>query len=157
MGVDFGSVRAALGTGKFPTALVRSMELTSSTFATGGLRTARTLMCFGAAGVETTRVEGFTPIREVPFRFSLLRTTLTECSQAFARTLERGKACEVASEDAFSEVSLGVLGPSIMDMRARGGRIERTAISLCKMKGTDGAEVSGLKASGAYSSFSVLF
>src|SRR6266550_7257685 len=94
-------------TGKFPTALVRSMELTSSTFATGGLGTAQTLMCFGAAGAKTTRVEGFTPVREVPFRFSLLRTTLTECSRAFACMLERGKACEVASEDAFSEVSLG--------------------------------------------------
>ena len=96
-----------------------------------------------------TQVEGFTPIREVPFRFSLLRTTLTECSRAFARTLERGKACEVASEDAFSEVSLGVLGPSIMDLRARGGRIERTAISLCETIGIDGAEVFGVTASGA--------
>ena len=88
-GVDFSSVGAALGIGEFPTALVRFTELTSSTFATGGLGTARTLMCFGAAGAETTRVEGFTPIREFPFGGSLLRTVLVDCSTGFTRMLGR--------------------------------------------------------------------
>src|SRR6266550_292683 len=90
MGVDFSSVRAALGTGESFIALVpRFSMLTSFLVVAGGLKAAQWFTCTGEAGAETTRLEGFAPIREFPFGGSLLRTVLVDCSTGFTRMLGR--------------------------------------------------------------------
>ena len=92
-GIDFGSVGAAFGTGECFIALIpRFSVLTSFLVVAGGLKAARWFTHTGEAGVEMTRLEGFAPIRELPFGGSLLRTVLLGCSQALAHSLSEAKA-----------------------------------------------------------------
>ena len=79
VGIAFGSVEAALGTGECFTALVHLSKLTSS-FPSGGFLVARPVVRIVGPGAEMTRWEGFMPFREFPFGSSLLRTVLKDCS-----------------------------------------------------------------------------
>src|SRR6266576_3657645 len=138
-GVDFGSVRAALGTGECFIALVpRFSVLTSFLVVAGGLNAACRFTHTREAGAETTRLEGFAPIRELPFRGSLLRTVLLGCSQALARSLERGKGREMVSVDAVSKPDLRGMRPSVMSLRA--GRSSRETLRglVLSLRGAEG-------------------
>src|SRR6266576_3517448 len=137
--MDFGSVRAALGTGECFIALVpRFSMLTSFLVVAGGLKAAQRFTCTGEAGAETTRLEGFAPIREFPFRGSLSRTVLLGCSRALARSLERGKGCETVSVDAISKLDLRGLRPSVIRLRA--GRSSRETLGglVLSLRGAEG-------------------
>ena len=88
VGIAFGSVEAALGTGECLTALVRFSKLTSS-FPSGGFPVARPVVCIVGTGAEMTRWEGFMPLREFPFgklstQNGLERLFLSLCAHAKA-------------------------------------------------------------------------
>ena len=138
-GIDFGSVGAAFGTGERFIALVpRFSVLTSFLVVAGGLKAACRFTRTGEAGAETTRLEGFAPIRELPFGGSLLRTVLLGCSRALARSLERGKGRETVSVDAVSKPDLRGLRPSVMSLRA--GRSSRETLGglVLSLRGAEG-------------------
>lgn len=88
--VECRSVRATFGAGKCLIALVPFTTLTSFLDVAGGCTTARRFTRIREAGVEMTRLEGFTPVREFPFGGSLRRTVELNCSRGFTCTLWRG-------------------------------------------------------------------
>src|SRR6266576_1781130 len=136
--MDFDSMGAVLETGECLTALFPFTVLTSFLIVTGRFTTARAVTHIGEAGAETTRLEGFTPIRELPFGGSLLRTVLLCCSRALARSLERGKGREMVSIDAVSKPDLKGLRPSVMSLRA--GRSSRETLGglVLSLRGAEG-------------------
>ena len=92
MGVDFGSVRAAFGSGEHLAVLIPFAELIS-TFLSGGFTMAQTFARFGGARAEVAWHGGFTLIRELPFGSSLFRTAVFDCSADFVHT-GRGESRE---------------------------------------------------------------
>ena len=92
----------------------------------------------GEVDSEVTRLEGFVPIRELPFGGSLLRTVLLGCSRALARSLERGEGHETVSVDAVSKLDLRGLRPSVMSLRA--GRSSRETLGglVLSLRGAEG-------------------
>ena len=88
--MEFCSVRATFGIGECLIALVPFSILTSFFDVAGGFTTARRFTRIREAGVEMTRLEGFTPVREFPFGGSLHRTVELNCSRGFMCTLWRG-------------------------------------------------------------------
>src|SRR6266576_5419694 len=92
-GVDFSSVGAALGIGECLRAFA-SFSTFTFVFIIGGFPDVRVFTCLGA-GTETTRLGGVAPIREFPFRGSLLRAVLIGCSTGFTRMLGRCRGGEM--------------------------------------------------------------
>ncbi len=83
--MDFSSVGAALGIGECLRAFA-SFSMFTFVFIIGGFPDVQVFTRLGA-GTETTRLWGVVPIREFPFRGSLLRTVLIGCSTGFTHTL----------------------------------------------------------------------
>src|SRR6266550_2746510 len=86
-GVDFSSVGATLGIGECLCAFA-SFSTFTFIFIIGNFPDVWVFTRLGA-GTETTRLGGVAPIREFPFRGSLLRTVLVDCSTGFMRMLGR--------------------------------------------------------------------
>ena len=125
MGANFDSARVALGTGEHLAALflLVTVKLTSFFVVAGSFMLAE-------AGTETTRLEGITPIRELPIGGSLLRMVSFDCSIGFMHTPERGGGLKMASEDTVSVGDVEGLSPSVGDFRAGSTRVTTGGLLL---------------------------
>ena len=115
--MDFGSVRAALGTGEHLAALGPFSVLTSL-LVVDGFILARGFTRIGEARAEISRLEGFTLVREFPLGNSLLRTVLFDCSNGFACILRLGEGREMGTTVSGDNLKNCGLDPSVRGLRA---------------------------------------
>src|SRR6266550_3503527 len=135
-GVDFSSVGAALGIGECLRAFT-SFSTFTFVFIIGGFPDVRVFTRLGA-GTKTTRLGGVAPIREFPFRGSLLRTVLVDCSTGFTRMLGRCGGDEMGVPVLEVDLRGLILSLSVMDLREGGNSRAPLGGLFLSPRGTEG-------------------